>query len=560
MKSRKLIELSNLRTKYSTLKLSEKFALHIIIMLLVVVLISLFISWNREMVVSFPRTGGSIDEGVIGTPRFINPLFAERDVDRDLTSLIYSGLLRRSETGELIPDLAKKYEVSEDGTTYTFTLKDDLIFHDGRPLTADDIVFTIESIQNGYTKSIEQRNWVDVFVEKINDNTIQFILPDAYSPFIQNLTIGILPKHIWSRTALEDMLFDNYNLEPIGSGPFMMKSIKRSSSNNTKQYSLVSFDKFALGEPYLEKINFHFYQDKEGLVDAYKRGEINSTTLNVDSKNSEQITRSENFALFFNQNKAPLLTKDYIREALTLSIDTNDLVSEIFSGNAEPLDGPIPSQISPVQYEEGEEETKKEVSEILESAGWELNEQGLYEDDGETIKLIISTNNTETLRNTGEYLRTKLRESGFDVTLEIYEENDLIQKVIRPRSFQILLFGTVINHGLDMYGFWHSSQRNDPGVNIAQYTNIDVDGLVLKLRTEQNEEIKTELYTKFEEEIKKDIPAVFLYARKFNYTSPPSLVTNTPLSVVYSSERFSMVHTWHIETDEVWPIFNNNNN
>jgi ABC-type transport system substrate-binding protein len=111
-----------------------------------------------------------------------------------------------------------------------------------------------------------------------------------------------------------------------------------------------------------------------------------------------------------------------------------------------------------------------------------------------------------------------------------------------------------------MYGFWHSSQRNDPGVNISQYTNIDVDGLVLKLRTEQNEEIKTELYTKFEEEIKKYIPAVFLYARKFNYTSPPSLVTNTPLSVVYSSERFSMVHTWHIETDEVWPIFNNNNN
>jgi len=559
MKSQKFIGLSTFRNKYSKLKLSEKFLLHILSLLLIGILISLFIIWNKGMVISSPRTGGTINEGVIGTPRFINPMFAERDVDRDLTSLIYSGLLRRTSKGNLIPDLAKEYEVSEDGTKYTFTLKENLSFHDGRPLTADDVVFTIESIQNGYTKSIEQRNWVDVFVEKINDDTIQFILPDAYSPFVQNLTIGILPKHVWSRTSPEDMLFDNSNLDPIGSGPFMLKSIKKSSSKDTELYSLVLFEDFSLGQPYLEKINFYFYEDQEAVFDAYERGEIDSTIFNVDSNKSNSITRSENIALFLNQGKAPILAKDYIREALNIAINKDDLVSEIFNGNAEPLSGPIPRQISPIQYIDevggGDEGGDEEVSSILEDAGWEMNELGLYEYDGETIQFTISTNDKETFLKTGTYIETNLRELGFDATLEVYEENDLIQKVIRPRSFQVLLFGTVINQGLDMYGFWHSSQRNDPGVNITQYTNIDVDSLVSKLRTEQDEDNRTELYTKFEAEIRKDIPAVFLYARKFNYTSPPDLIINTPLSAVYSSERFSMVHTWHKEIDEVWSIF-----
>ena len=557
MKIQKLIGLSNIGRKYINLKTSEKFIIHIASFFLLLSILSILIITSNKSLISSPRSGGSINEGIIGTPRFINPMFAEREVDRDLTSLIYSGLLRRDTDGNLISDLSDGYELSEDGTRYSFTLKNDITFHDGQPITADDVVFTIESIQNGSTKSIEQRNWVDVLVEKINDQTVEFILPDPYTPFIQNLTIGIIPEHIWSRTEPEEMLFNSHNLEPIGSGPFMVESIKRSSNKEIEMYSLVPFNEFALGDVYLNRINIHFFADQEEVHEAYNNNIITTTIFPTSSESYNSITKSENFALFFNQSKSSLLEKDYIREALELAIDTDLLVETLFEDNAEALSGPLPNQVSPIENNEDNEDEVSKSQTILENAGWVMNDNGMYEDDGETIKITISTNDTDTLLKTGKYIETTLRNLGFDVTLEIYEENDLIQKVIRPRSFQILLFGTVINHGLDMYGFWHSSQRNDPGVNITQYTNIDVDGLISKLRSEQDEEIRAELYTKFESEIKKDIPAVFLYSRKFNYTSPPNLILETPLSVVHSSERFTMAHTWHIEKDRVWPIFNN---
>jgi len=558
MKKRKLIELSNIKKLYSTLKLSEKFAVHIILFLLLISIASILISVSNRYLVSLPKSGGEINEGIIGTPRFINPIFAERDVDRDLTSLIYSGLLRRNSNGELINDIAESYEVSDDGTKYTFTLKEGLTFHDGRPISADDVVFTLESIQNGETKSIEQRNWVDILVEKINDRTVTFILPDAYTPFIENLTIGILPKHIWSRTGLDEMLFSTYNIEPVGSGPFMISSVKRSSNKDIERYTLIPFREFALGDVFLDRINISFFKDQEDLDTAYKKGSVDTTIYATEPEHFIQTTRSESFALFFNQNKSSLLAKAYIREAINTAIDTEKLVNGLFSNNAEALSGPVPSQISPIEYIENAEliENTEEVREILEEAGWVLNDEGLYEDDGETIKITISTNDSETLLKTGKYIESQLRELGFDIALEIYEENDLLQRVIRPRNFEILLFGTVINHGLDMYGFWHSSQRNDPGVNITQYANIDVDGLVSKLRSEQDQENRDALYKDFEGEILKDRPAVFLYARKIKYAIPENLIVNIPLSVVQSSERFQMIHTWHIEKDEVWPIFN----
>jgi peptide/nickel transport system substrate-binding protein len=257
------------------------------------------------------------------------------------------------------------------------------------------------------------------------------------------------------------------------------------------------FESFSLGKPFLDKVNIYFYENIEEVENGYERKEIDSTIINVNSKKSETIIRSESISLFFNQNKAPILSEKYIRRAIDSAVNREAIVSDIFNGIAEPLNGPIPEQISPISDIDEAEYDPEESSNILEGEGWELNEEGLYEKDGKTISIKIATNNTETLLKTGEHITENLRNLGFDVSLEIYEENDLIQKIIRPRNFQILLFGTVINHGLDMYGFWHSSQRNDPGVNITQYTNIDVDSIVSKLRTEQDPEQRLDLYSRF---------------------------------------------------------------
>ncbi len=174
---------------------------------------------DKSLAIEIPKDGGTLEEGIIGTPRFINPLLAISDADRDLVSLIYSGLLRADGQGGLMNDLAEKYEISEDGTLYTFTLKENLVWSDKKPLTGDDVLFTVQMAKNPVLKSNQRANWEGVEVEKIDDRTIRFSLKRPYAPFIENMTLGILPKHIWGEIPPEQMTLTDFNIKPVGSGP-----------------------------------------------------------------------------------------------------------------------------------------------------------------------------------------------------------------------------------------------------------------------------------------------------------------------------------------------------
>lgn len=202
---------------------------------------------NSLFLVEIPSSGGEIIEGVVGSPRFINPLLALSDVDRDLSALLYVGLMRPSSDGVLKPALASGYSVSDDGLKYRFFLRDDNVFSDGSPLTADDVVFTIKAIQNQTFKSPRYPNWEGVEVEKINDYTVEFTLPQAYAPFLENTTVGILPKHIWEKATPEEFPLSNYNIEPIGAGPYKVSSIQRGDSGIPEGYTLIPNKHFTLG-------------------------------------------------------------------------------------------------------------------------------------------------------------------------------------------------------------------------------------------------------------------------------------------------------------------------
>jgi len=190
---------SKLSSAISSLTFKEQLIFIFFVLLLIVSSFTLLWKVNETMLVKIPAKGGSFTEGVVGTPRFANPLFAVSDADRDVTTLVYSGLLRATEGGNLVPDLAKRFEISEDGLAYTFILKDDLVWHDGKPITADDIVFTVEKAQDPTLRSPKRASWDGVTVEKINDKEVRFTLLQPYTPFLENTTMGILPKHIWKR-------------------------------------------------------------------------------------------------------------------------------------------------------------------------------------------------------------------------------------------------------------------------------------------------------------------------------------------------------------------------
>ena len=219
--------ISSFKESYAFFSQTERLVVHVLFVAILVSGLTSLILFNSQYLVSNPRTGGTLTEGIVGVPRFINPLYAERDADRDLTSLIYSGLTRRTPQGNLIPDLAESWEISEDGLVYTFILKEDAKFHDGTLLTAQDIVFTVEAIQESSTKSPFERDWDGIAVQALNDSTVTFSLPKPFTPFIQNTTLGILPQHLWENIGKENYLFSRYNLTPIGSGPYQIVSTKR---------------------------------------------------------------------------------------------------------------------------------------------------------------------------------------------------------------------------------------------------------------------------------------------------------------------------------------------
>ena len=279
--------------------------------------------------VEVPAYGGTLTEGIIGTPRFINPVLASSDADRDLVALTHSGLLRPDNRGRLINDMAEKYDISEDGLVYTFTLKPKLFWQDGEPVTGDDIVFTIEKIKEPAMKSPKRAGWEGVSVEKIDDKTIKFTLKKPYAPFLENTTIGILPSHIWGGMSSDQIASSEMNTRPIGSGPYKISDIKRNSVGIISSYELSSSKNFVLGRPNIKKMIMKFYPSEKDLLTAYQKGEVE--TINAVTPQELEKTKTSNdikslylpriFSLFFNQNNAKVLTKKEIRQAMNLSVD-----------------------------------------------------------------------------------------------------------------------------------------------------------------------------------------------------------------------------------------------
>jgi peptide/nickel transport system substrate-binding protein len=548
--SQKYVELrKKLYTIFYEFSLFERLLVILVSIVLVVTSTISFIKLNDFFTQEIPKEGGSFTEGLIGTPRFINPVLATSDLDRDLTALVYSGLLKLNSSGDLIPDLVESYTVSEDGLTYYFKIKEDAKFHDGKKVTADDVIFTITKIQDPTMKSPRRPNWEGVRMEKISDNELEFSLNTPYAPFIFNTTIGILPEHIWSNITNEQFTLSAFNTKSIGSGPYLINQIKRDENEIITSYTLTSFSNYAIKEPFISKITFNFYKSENDLLTALNKKQIDSAhsispsavkDVNKKHKQVIDIPISRIFALFFNQNKSDLLTDKTVRQALNVSIDRSAITDNILHGYATNLYSPLslfsgynPEQIYSV------EEAKK----ILGNKNFE----------GQTLK--ISTNNVPELIAVGEKITQTFKELGLNTELEIKDTNELAGTVIRPREYQAILFGNVINRDLDYYAFWHSSQRNDPGLNLASYTSIESDKALDQARNVIDLDEKIKLLQKFEKEVINDAPAIFLYSPDFIYIVPQIIHAQFPQIVVTSSDRFADVHNWYIETEKVWKIF-----
>ncbi len=536
---------------------------------------------NSSLIKPVPGYGGSISEGIVGAPRFINPVLAISDADHDVSILVYSGLLRATPEGDYLPDLAQNYTVSPDGTVYTFIIRPDATFHDGTKVTADDVVFTVAKTQDPALKSPLKANWNGVVVEAVDQSTVRFTLRSAYAPFIENVTMGILPKHLWQNVTDEEFPFSDLNTSPVGSGPFKIGSISRSASGIPASYDLRAFTKYALGEPFLSSIVLRFYQSEQARATALQNGDVEAASglspamfTGIEGKNIERSALNRVFGVFFNQNQSEVLRDHDVRQALSDSVDQKRLVEQVLGGYGTPLTGPVPPEIL-AGVNKGATTSPNAVASIatgdvaaaaqqkLIAKGWKLNENGILTKTtgtGKTAKTVtlsfsLSTGNVPELRAAAEYLRRQWAALGANVDVKIFDQGDLSQNVIRPRKYDALLFGEVVGRELDLFAFWHSSQRNDPGLNVALYANSTADKALEALRVTADETKRQDLYNAFLSELKADIPAVFLYAPDFVYSIPKD-IQGLDLGFISSpSDRFLSAPSWHRETDYVWPLF-----
>jgi len=557
----------------------ERLALYALVVVLGGSVLFLLAGLNDAVSTEIPATGGTIIEGETAPARFVNPVLALSQPDQDITELVYSGLMRAQPDGTYIPDLAENYTVSPDGTTYTFTIRKNATFQDGTSLTSADILYTVSLAQNPDIKSPRRADWEGVQVSSPDPRTVVFTLPHAYAPFIENTTLGILPKHLWEKVDAASFAFSPLNTHPVGSGPYQVSKVQVDQTGAPTRYDLVPFSNFALGEAHIAHISFIFFAQDDDLNKAYASGEINAIAGPLPSDLASLLKKGgalasqalpRVFGVFLNQSKNPVLADASVRAALDAAMDKEGVVQSVLGGYGVAIDGPVPPGIlgdSPPATPKEDPSVVLNASStpqsfadaaknILAKGGWKFDDAaGTWSKNKTTLSIKLATADEPELDATAQAVAAAWRAAGVDVSVQIYPLSDFNNTVLRPRNYDAILFGEVVGRNADLFAFWHSSQRNDPGLNLALYTNAKADTLLSEARAETDKRKRDDLYAQFAALVEKDQPAVFLYAPEFLYIVPRELKGVEIGALTTPSERFLNAYEWYTDTEKVWSFF-----
>lgn len=535
---------------------------------LLFVLIGSIIGWG--MLAYYSKTkaiadyGGEYIEGVVGQPIHVNPVISQsNNADEDLAQIIYSSLLKYDGEGNLKNDLAESYEISDDKTLYTFHLKKNIFWHDGEPLKADDVLFTVNLITDPSYRSPIRPNWQGVETNLIDEDTISFKIKNSYVGFLNNLTFGILPKHVWESVSPEKFSLTDLNLEPIGSGPYKYSSFQKDSSGNIISYKLVANPNYFDGKPYLSKITFNFYPDDDAIIAAYNQKEIMGISSLTPQKISQiklqqstfihKFSVPRYFAVFFNQTKSLSLANDEVRLALDYATSRQEIIENILSGNGKPVYSPIlPGMVGYTEKLEKRQFDLDKANKILDDNNWVQGEDGFRSKNGNPLQINLVTADWPELAQTAEMLKAQWEKIGVKVSVSALSISDIQQNYIRPREYEALLFGQVLGADPDPYSFWHSSNKKDPGLNLSLFGDSETDKLIEEGRMEFNPEKRASFYKDFQQKLVQEIPAVFLYSPDYVYPVNKKVQGIDIGNLISPARRFADVNHWYIKTKRVW--------
>ncbi|TSC76149.1 MAG: hypothetical protein G01um101431_1011 [Parcubacteria group bacterium Gr01-1014_31] len=597
------LTLSHLRHLPRLLNSRERRQVNALLILALISLAYLGYRWYGRNVVQIPLHRGSYTEALVGAPQYLNPLLlSTNDVDADIASLLFAGLFRYDRRLTPVPDLAESYTTSEDGTRYVVKLKPNLRWHDGNPVTADDVVFTFTSAQLPEFNSALRHSLSGVKVSTTGEREVTFQLPERHERFLDLLTTGLLPEHLWGEIPPIHATLNEYNLNnPIGAGAWRFKSLTKDRHGNIKSYTLVPFIDAAGSKPYLQEITFKFYADYTDAVAALNNRSVDGVGfLPVKEEGAitdPQVKRyplalPQYTAIFFNPNEQPALKEKNIRLALAHAVDRAKILSEALNLRGEPAIGPLlptapgfdPDLKAPA-YDQAA------AAQLLDDAGWTRLESSAYREllaatstatttpatapsdttttaaapetakeatdpqpyyrrnkAGTILELALTTVDRPENVSVSELVANAWRAIGVKVVVNLVPPRLIAREVLKPRAYQALLYGEAIGADPDPYPFWHSSQAADPGLNLALFANRQADKLLEEARAASDSEGRALKYREFANLIAAETPAVFLYIPNATYALHGKIKGFTIKQILLPQDRFLNLPEWYVAT------------
>ncbi len=521
----------------------------------------------RHNTVSSPNVGGTYIEALIGSPKLVNPLFAPaNDVDRDLSSLIFSGLFRVGPDLSPLPELAESYQWLDDGKTLQIVMRKDARFHDGETVDVDDVLFTVAAAKNAAWRSPVSSLLKDVQTVRVDDVTVQFQLPEVRPTFLLDLTFGILPEHLWNEIQETNAQLADLNIRPIGSGPYRVTAFTRDSKGAILHYDLERFDSFYGIKPNIQHIRFRFYPDRKTAADALKQQQVSglaflpwgdAKALNSGKIRTVQLELPQETVVFFN-TKDNVLKDVKIREALMKAIQPSDIQGLLQAPSAL-VNGPYPfiENASSTQIADLDAARK-----ALNDAGWILAEgasvrtlktSGSASSTSSTaqeLSITISVPEQPDLQKVAEALQRFWSLAGAKVTIIVTD----VREIVANRTHQVYVTNVQLSPNQDMKPFWSSAAAAGTGLNFSNLSDRDVDAALVAIDNATSTEAIATARQAFMNTVQSKFAAYFLLRPSYAYAISTDVKGVTNEGISRPSDRFQSIHEWFINTHWTWKV------
>ena len=513
-----------------------------------------------------PEQGGVYTEGLVGSLGRLNPLLDwNNPADRDVDSLLFSGLIRFDEHGLPQSDLAKGWAVTPDGTVYNFTIRDNALWHDGEPVTSDDVIFTVEMIKSDgslYPPDIKEL-WSKIEVTKLNDKNLKFTLPEPYVPFIDYLTFGVLPKHLLESVSPGQMADVEFNINPVGSGPYKFDHLLVERGQIVGVVLTISANYYGTA-PFIEQVVFRYYPSSSDAFDAYKQGDvlsISQITTDILSGALEEpslsvyTSRLPNMSMIFlnlNDPSIPFFQDTKVRRALMLALNRPYLINAFMQGQAIVSDGPIlPGSWAYYDGMEHFEYNPDEAVNLLKGEGYVIPAGGGEVRAREGTPLVF------TLLHPDDAVHTQMAEAiqqawaaiGVRADLRAVPYDELVLDSLASRSYQAALVDLNLSRtpDPDPYPFWHQAEATG-GQNYSQWDNRAASEYLEQARVTTDYALRTRLYRNFQVVFSKELPALPLFTSVYSY-GVDAQVRGVQVSALYDpSDRLATFTRWYLLT------------